>query len=181
MAAHGDDAKPNALERNVRDMKIEAEGQSNQDGQDTIEVASTDGPPPAERAAVSSATSTPQKALKKSASGSPVKKSSAPQSPVVKSEHEQTAGGEIRVKMESGQVPKLSRTSSKKVAPKPPTLYLDFPNKISEAFTSFEEIKDCIYANKYLGTTDHALECDCSEEWGKFARARPQLPLSTKH
>ncbi|KAI7517432.1 hypothetical protein KC331_g21708, partial [Hortaea werneckii] len=31
-------------------------------------------------------------------------------------------------------------------------------------------MSECTYANKYLGTTEHALECDCAEEWDATTR-----------
>jgi len=76
-------------------------------------------------------------------------------------------GGDITVKLEAGQAPKLSRSTVKKVPLGPPTLFSDVRDSTKEALSTFERISDCSYANKYLGSTEHALECDCSEEWGK--------------
>ncbi|KAL3431146.1 hypothetical protein BDV09DRAFT_176919 [Aspergillus tetrazonus] len=74
-------------------------------------------------------------------------------------------GGGISVKMEPGQPPKLARSSSQKVVPRPPQLFLDLPDSTEEAQKTFEVIETCQYANKYMGYTEHAMECDCAEEW----------------
>ncbi|KAL4868519.1 hypothetical protein BDV12DRAFT_102192 [Aspergillus spectabilis] len=74
-------------------------------------------------------------------------------------------GGDISVKLEPGQPPKLARSSSQKVVPRPPQLFLDLPDSTKEAKKSFEVIDYCQYANKYMGYTEHAMECDCAEEW----------------
>lgn len=78
-------------------------------------------------------------------------------------------GGGITVKLEPGQPPKLTRNSSQKVIPRPPRLFLDLPDSTKEAQKTFEVIEACQYANKYMGYTEHAMECDCAEEWGEFA------------
>ncbi|KAL4926085.1 SET and WW domain protein [Aspergillus undulatus] len=74
-------------------------------------------------------------------------------------------GGGITVKLEPGQPPKLARSSSQKVIPRPPQLFLDLPDSTKEAQKTFEVIESCQYANKYMGYTEHAMECDCPEEW----------------
>lgn len=76
--------------------------------------------------------------------------------------------GEIVLKQEPGQPLKLSRSSSQKVASRPPPLYTHLPDSTQDALATFEQIPGCIYANKYMGYTEHAMECDCAEEWGKF-------------
>lgn len=96
------------------------------------------------------------------------------QSPVKKEEEEGDAdhqeekvGGDITVRLEPGEPPKLARSSSQKVVPRPPPLYLDLPDSTEEARSTFEVMEMCIYANKFMGYTEHAMECDCAEEWGK--------------
>lgn len=102
---------------------------------------------------------------------SAVKSRSQSRSPVKKDgdadAREDKVGGDITVKMEPGQPPKLSRSSSQKIIARPPQLFLDLPNSTAEARTTFETLEDCTYANKYMGYTEHAMECDCAEEWGK--------------
>ncbi|KAJ0423418.1 hypothetical protein BJY00DRAFT_299641 [Aspergillus carlsbadensis] len=74
-------------------------------------------------------------------------------------------GGGISVKLEPGQPPKLARSSSQKVVPRPPQLFSHLPDSTREAQKTFEVIQTCQYANKYMGYTEHAMECDCTEEW----------------
>jgi len=89
------------------------------------------------------------------------------QSPTPKSEHEEVVGGEVTLKQEPGKPPKLSRTTARKVEKRPPPMFGDYKDSTAEATSSFQVITECTYANKGLGTTDPALECDCAEEWGK--------------
>lgn len=105
------------------------------------------------------------RSIKKS-SRSPVKAESILGSPAVKPE-EDTVGGDVELRLEPGRPPTLTRTKSKTVVRRPPPLFFDYENKTAEATSSFSLLTECIYANKYLGTTEHALECDCVEEWGK--------------
>lgn len=88
--------------------------------------------------------------------------------------HEEMLGGEITLKMEPGKAPKLSRTASQKILSRPPPLYLDLPDATQEAVSSFDVLTKCTYANKHIGTTEHALECDCPEEWGKLPTPSPR-------
>lgn len=106
-------------------------------------------------------------------SSSPTSKSpSQSQTPVKKDEDptklEEKVGGGITVKLEPGQPPKLARSSSQKVVARPPPLFLDLPNSTAEAQSTFELMGSCTYANKYMGYTEHAMECDCAEEWRKY-------------
>ena len=105
------------------------------------------------------------KSARASTVNSPVK-SGTPQSPAVKSD-EDVVGGEITVKAEPGQAPKLSRATSQRVPARPPRLFFDHADKTEEACKVFTVIDRCEYGNKYIGTTEHALECDCVEQWGE--------------
>ncbi|KUL88110.1 hypothetical protein ZTR_04036 [Talaromyces verruculosus] len=81
-------------------------------------------------------------------------------------------GGDITLKQEPGKPPKLARSSSQKVIARPPQLFSHLPDSVNEARQTFEVINDCIYGSKYMGHTEHAMECDCSEEWdGKINHA----------
>ncbi|KAF2858488.1 SET domain-containing protein, partial [Piedraia hortae CBS 480.64] len=80
-------------------------------------------------------------------------------------ENGETVGGEVTLKLEPGKPPKLARTTSHRVEKRAPALFLDYEDKTDEARQSFGVIAECTYAAKYLGTTESALECDCSEEW----------------
>lgn len=81
-------------------------------------------------------------------------------------EVEQKVGGEITLKIEPGQPPKLTRKSSRKIVPRTPQLFNDLPDSTDEATSTFEVMESCTYTNKYMGATDHAIDCDCPEEWG---------------
>jgi [histone H3]-lysine36 N-trimethyltransferase len=104
----------------------------------------------------------------KSASQSPVKASNAIASPADENKRVEGTKADVAVKMEQAQPPKLSRTASQKNMARPAQLFLDSPDKTAEASETFQVISDCTYAAKYLGCTEHALECDCTEEWGKL-------------
>lgn len=167
MYKHEDEKKPNGLAGEIQEMKIEAY-KSPTDGQtqDTMEEASAK---LRQIGHLQFASNGPERSAKKSASQSPTKPLSIPQSSAMKAEHEETVGGDITVKLEPGKAPKLSRSSSKKIIFRPPPLFHDLPDATSEATNTFDRIRDCTYANKYLGDTENALECDCAEEWGEPA------------
>ena len=104
--------------------------------------------------------------LNKSSTQSPVKPSCSPDgSDATKSE--EIIGGEVIVKMEPGQPPKLARSSSRRIPSRPAQLYHGYPSKTEEAKGVFEVIPACTYSSKYMGATEHGMDCDCSEEWGK--------------
>jgi hypothetical protein len=105
-----------------------------------------------------------------------LKSQSRSQSPAVKKQeseasspgsslHEETLGGDITLMAEPGKAPKLSRTASLKIMSRPPVLYHDLPDSTGAAKDTFTVLPECTYANKHIGTTDPALECDCGEEW----------------
>lgn len=122
--------------------------------------------------------STPAKACSSSSSPSPaIKTPSQSDSPLMKMEAGSdekmsdikisSIGGDITLKLEPGKPPKLARSSSQKVIARPPQVFSHLPDSVNEARQTFEVINDCIYGSKYMGHTEHAMECDCSEEWGK--------------
>jgi hypothetical protein len=110
--------------------------------------------------------------LKQSRSQSPSlkKEGSATPSPD-RSVHEETLGGDITLMAEPGKAPKLSRTASQKIMARAPPLYLDLPDATESAKETFVVLPECTYANKHIGTTDPALECDCGEEWDAVEKA----------
>jgi len=103
------------------------------------------------------------------ASQSPTKHEEASQSPFTDSEkHEEVIGGEITVKHEPGQPPKLSRSTSQKIVARPPPLFDNYEDKTKEAREGFEVIPECSYSSRYIGSSEHdSMDCDCAEEWGK--------------
>ena len=157
----GDDVKKEGLEVEVRDMKLEQEGDV---GMGTIPTAES---VKQERSAsvAGSRTSTPRGVKRQSLS--PVKPESMAQSPAVKDEDDTKVGGDVELRLDANDRPKLLRKQSHKVARRPPPLFLDYEDKTAEATSTFNILTECVYANKSLGTTEHALECDCAEEWGK--------------
>lgn len=103
-----------------------------------------------------------------STSRSPFPTTSDPDAMVKKEEPaEEKIGGDIVVKQEPGQPPKIARSASQKVVPRPPQLFAHLPDSTNDALATFEQIPECIYANKNMGYTEHAMDCDCDEEWGK--------------
>lgn len=86
-------------------------------------------------------------------------------SPAIKADSTQTVGGDIMIKQEPGKSLKITRTGSHKVEKRPPMLFSHYDDATEEATSTFELLSDCTYANKSMGFTDPALECDCSEEW----------------
>lgn len=63
---------------------------------------------------------------------------------------------------------KTSRAASSKLPPRIAPLLDHLPDVYDEATSTFSVLDACTYQNKYLGFSDHALDCDCSEEWGQF-------------
>lgn len=100
----------------------------------------------------------------KSGTQSPVKNESLPNT--LNGNMESVVGGDITVKLEPGKAPKLARSSSQKIVSRPPPLFNDEPDMWDEATSSFEVIYDCLYAAKWLGSTEQAMDCDCREEFG---------------
>ncbi|KAF2811860.1 uncharacterized protein BDZ99DRAFT_281967 [Mytilinidion resinicola] len=149
------------IEPELRDMKIEEGGEWEGAGAQ-FSSRSREGSSTPQR----TASPAPVAVKARSASHSPVKKQHPSQSPSdTTSEHEEIIGGEITVKMEPGKAPKLARTAPHKVVARAPPLFHHLPDATDEAKRSFQVITDCSYSSKYIGNTEHALECDCSEEW----------------
>lgn len=63
---------------------------------------------------------------------------------------------------------KMGRSASAKgPPPRIAPLFDRLPDVKAEATSSFQVIETSTYQNKYLGMTESALECDCTEEWSK--------------
>ncbi|CAO2648234.1 Nn.00g075010.m01.CDS01 [Neocucurbitaria sp. VM-36] len=156
------------LEPELRDMKLEEgatpAGKRNGTPQVKAEDAESLGRAPTPLAI-------PPRLKARSKSQSPVvKQDSEAPSPGSSAQEEETVGGDITLKMEPGKAPKLSRTASQKIVSRPPPLYLDLPDATEAAKETFVVLSECTYANKHIGTTDPALECDCGEEWDPVAK-----------
>ena len=74
---------------------------------------------------------------------------------------------ETPVKMEPLHSSKPSRSASQKAIPRSAPLFDYLEDATMDAKRSFAVLDSCTYANKFLGYTEHAMECDCNEEWGK--------------
>lgn len=148
--------------RDARDRSLNGETQDLDITMDMMEEAA-----PSESEIEQAQLSVYQDAPRRVKRETPSSKTSAVQSPIMKSEHEDTVGGDLTVKVEPGRAPKLSRTTSHRVVTGPRQLFADLPDATNEAKSTFDVILDCTYAARHLGTTEQALECDCSEEWGK--------------
>ncbi len=154
--------KQENLEAEVQDMNLKEEKAEDVD-MDTITVA--DMTKKEGLASLNPSGSTTPKTARQSRS--PVKReSTAPDGPL-KEEDTKIVGGEVELKLESGDRPKLVRKQSQKIKARPPQLFKDYDDKTGEATSHFSVIRDCIYAAKYMGATDPALECECQEEWGE--------------
>ena len=116
-------------------------------------------------------TNSPGSSHLKSSSSSPTKSLKSELSPKMDTQKEEMmVGGEITVKLEPGKPLKLSRTSSQKIISRPAQMFADYPNCTDEAKSSFQLIPECSYSSKSIGSTEHAMDCDCADEWGKFSK-----------
>lgn len=165
MSESEEDKRSIRLESDVRNMKIEEGTTPQGETLNTIPV----GQEHRQRQSTTPNVVKPPQGIKlEPAVDLPITQQSAVGSPGDKFDREEIVGGDISVKLEPGKAPKLSRSASQKIVSRPPPLFLDAPDKTDEATSTFQVIPDCIYAAKYLGSTEHALECDCAEEWSKF-------------
>jgi [histone H3]-lysine36 N-trimethyltransferase len=103
----------------------------------------------------------------RSSSSASIKSRATSESSVDKKDSKDKVGGGNLRKMEAGQPPKLARSSSSKVVSRVAPLFAHLPDATMDAKSSFSVLESCTYSNKFLGYTEHAMECDCSEEWGK--------------
>lgn len=155
--------KTERLEPELRDMKLEEGATLSAGDSDGIQVKAEDADAPTPSAIP------PRLKSSRSKSHSPAPKHESHVSSPADSTKEEVVGGDIVLKMEpgpGGKALKLSRSASQKVISRPPPLYLDLPDSTEQAKETFVVLPECTYSNKYIGTTDPALECDCSEEWG---------------
>ncbi|KAF2145929.1 uncharacterized protein K452DRAFT_242332 [Aplosporella prunicola CBS 121167] len=161
MSDAGTESKSAQLESEVRDMKLEAESPVGPGGADP-ETESQD---LGKQQPASTGSPTPLQPPAASRTQSPAMMEKQSRSSSEDAEREEMVGGDITVKLEPGKAPKLSRSISQKIVSRPPPLFSHYEDKTQEAIGSFEVIAACTYGNKYMGSTEHALECDCVEEW----------------
>jgi hypothetical protein len=99
----------------------------------------------------------------KSPSDSSMKSQNGSNTPIESGDRE--TGNSTPIKMDSTRSSKSSRSALRKLNSKAATLFLDESDRYEEATAPFQVITDCLYANKNIGTTEPALECECNEEW----------------
>ncbi|KAK8247197.1 hypothetical protein HDK90DRAFT_35533 [Phyllosticta capitalensis] len=162
MSESDTDRQAAQLEPEVRDMKLEPESPAD-DG--TAHVQGELETDKQEQASPADDSASPPKSAMKSSPQTPAKMESGNQTPAESLEGKEVVGGDITVKVEPGKAPKLARSSSQRIEKKPPPLFLDHEDKTQESITTFGLLEECTYGNKYMGSTEHALECDCAEEW----------------
>ena len=112
-------------------------------------------------------TNSPRSPTMKSSSSSPAKSMKSDMSPKIEVDKLEVVGGAITVKQEPGKPPKLSRSSSQKIISRPAQIFDDYPDDTDVAKSTFQVIPECLYSNKSIGSTEHAMDCDCADEWGK--------------
>ncbi|KAL9125448.1 MAG: hypothetical protein Q9217_005346 [Psora testacea] len=162
MSIDGRLAQPSILEMGVEEMKLNNGNTPKERGRPRTNDVKEESP--------YINTSSHRDTGMESASQSPAKKdpSTQPATPSLE-KHMELVGGEVTVKMEPGQPPKLARSSSQKILTGPPRLFHESADKLEEAQGDFEIIPSCIYSNKYIGSTEHgSMDCDCLEEWDAY-------------
>ena len=108
----------------------------------------------------------PKAKMSRSSSSSTVKSRATSASTVEKKDGGDRVDDSV-AKMETLPPPKLGRSGSQKAIPRSAPLFDHLEDATTEATRSFLVLDACTYANKCLGYTEHAMECDCTEEWGK--------------
>ncbi|PPJ57103.1 hypothetical protein CBER1_00612 [Cercospora berteroae] len=156
--------KQDLLESEVREMKLKEE----EEGVDMDTIPLSTAATKEVNSGLASGSGTPSSMKRRSKS--PIKSRASADSPAIKTDDEETIGGEVTLKTEPGKPPKLSRTTSHKIEKRSARLYFDHADTTEESKSTFEVLPQCTYANKLLGTTEHALECDCVEEWDSSSR-----------
>ncbi|KAL9107620.1 MAG: hypothetical protein Q9227_007523 [Pyrenula ochraceoflavens] len=159
------------VDEDTIEVKPELDSPDRMDDLDSIRVGAVKDEPT--RSGSSSPSLPPSKPKSdRSSSANSVKSHSTTSTPARnKEEIEEKVGGEVTLKMEPGQPPKLARSTSQKIAPRTPLLFDHLRDATTEATSTFTLMESCTYSNKYLGYTEHAMECDCSEEWSPVSKS----------
>ncbi len=117
--------------------------------------------------AINSPALLPQKIKTSRSSSSSTVKSRATSASSIEKKEVVEALEQTSLKMEPSHPSKPSRSASQKAIPRAAPLFDYLEDATMEAKSTFAVLDVCTYANKFLGYTEHAMECDCSEEWGK--------------
>ncbi|ETI26330.1 hypothetical protein G647_03107 [Cladophialophora carrionii CBS 160.54] len=79
--------------------------------------------------------------------------------------HHSTSTSPIKPEPKAPSKPTKGSRAASKLPPRVAPLFDHLPDATSEATSTFTVLDACTYQNKYLGFSEHALDCDCSEEW----------------
>ncbi|KIW48204.1 uncharacterized protein PV06_00817 [Exophiala oligosperma] len=127
-----------------------------------------------EAASPSESTSSPTAKIKSSRSSSTSSSTSKPPSAadlVAKNEPRDASGlissstSPVKPEPKEPSKPAKSSRTSSKLPPRIAPLFDHLPDATQEATSTFSLLDACTYQNKYLGFSEHALDCDCVEEW----------------
>ncbi|KAL8975539.1 MAG: hypothetical protein Q9197_000216 [Variospora fuerteventurae] len=103
---------------------------------------------------------------------SPRKQGASSQSSTVSTpKNEEVIPSSVTLKQQPGQPPKLARSTSQKVISRTPPTFDDYQSRTDEAKGTFQVIPGCTYSSKAIGATDHAMDCECAEEWDASVQA----------
>ncbi|EXJ74345.1 histone-lysine N-methyltransferase SETD2 [Cladophialophora psammophila CBS 110553] len=84
--------------------------------------------------------------------------------------HHSTSTSPIKPEPKEPSKPARTSRTASKLPPRVAPLFNHLPDATQEATSTFTVIDACTYQNKYLGFSEHALDCDCSEEWDPSTR-----------
>jgi histone-lysine N-methyltransferase SETD2 len=91
-----------------------------------------------------------------------------------------TSTSPIKPEPKAPSKPAKGSRAASKLPPRVAPIFDHLPDATSEATSTFTVLDACTYQNKYLGFSEHALDCDCSEEWGESALSeRARSPALT--
>ncbi|KAL8734900.1 MAG: hypothetical protein Q9166_001252 [cf. Caloplaca sp. 2 TL-2023] len=153
-----DSSTPNVVEEGLKDLHLQKEDTSNMRGRASSRNLRRDN--------TVGSDASPASLKQMHELESPRKRGASSQSSAISTpKNEELVPGSVTLKQEPGQAPRLARSSSQKVIPRTSALFSDCPSKTDEAKGTFQVIPGCIYSSKAIGATEHAMDCDCTEEW----------------
>lgn len=151
---------PNVVENGLKDLHLQKEDTGNRKGRPLSKYI--------RREHTLGSDMSPSSISQRQSLQSPRKPGGSSQSSAVSTpKNEEVVSSSVAIKQQPGQPPKLARSTSQKVTPRTPPSFLDYPSKTEEAKDIFQVLPACIYSSKAIGATDHAMDCECTEEWGQ--------------
>jgi [histone H3]-lysine36 N-trimethyltransferase len=103
----------------------------------------------------------------RSSSSASIKSRATSASSIEKRDIKESSSAEASLSTEPTKFSKLVRAAPQKLVAGTVPLVDDLPDATMDAKRTFALMESCTYSNKFLGYTEHAMECDCPEEWGK--------------